>query len=105
MATRAELEFEKRFANRSRGMEHAERFFQWLAEEWTDPNTGKWIRLECGVCERQITEFPFGGNPEHRNYDLRCSKRRCSNHVRWTETTMKHKLSEARETGTHITVQ
>ena len=105
MATRAELELRKRLANRVRGMEHLERFFQCLAEEWTDPNTGKLIRFKCGVCGYKIEEFPLGGDPEHRNYDLRCSKRRCGNHVRWTETTMKNKLSEARETGTHITVQ
>jgi hypothetical protein len=105
VATRADLELRKRLANRVRGTEHAERFFQWLAEEWTDPNTGKLIRFKCGVCSNKIEEFPFGGNPEHRNYDLRCPIRSCSNHVRWTETTMKHKLNEARQTGTHITVQ
>ena len=105
MATRAELELQKRLANRVRGMEHAERFFHWLAEEWADPNTGKLIRFKCGVCGRQIKEFPFGGNPEQRNYDLRCLPSRCGNHVRWTKTTMNRNLSEARRTGTHITVQ
>ena len=105
MATRGQLEFRKRFANRDvQQTEIATRFFEWLAEVWTDPHTGKMIRFKCGACGRLIKDFPLSGDPEHRNYELRCHPKRCGNNVRWTEATMKRKLKEAQETGTHVTV-